>query len=150
MPGSTPRLISGWPNFAVVAAMRMSPIIASSQPPPRAYPPTAVMTGLRTFVSRSQPANQSARYAVAKSRSAISLMSAPAAKAFSLPVMMIARTASSASKAVAASVMSVSTWRLSALRAFGRSIVIVATPSAVFVRIVAKSLMRTPSLSVRR
>ena len=36
MPGMTPRLISGWPNFAVSAAMMMSHIIASSQPPPSA------------------------------------------------------------------------------------------------------------------
>ena len=34
-PGMTPRLISGWPNFAVSAAMMKSHIIASSQPPPR-------------------------------------------------------------------------------------------------------------------
>ena len=36
MPGATPRLISGWPNFAVSEAMMKSHIIASSQPPPRA------------------------------------------------------------------------------------------------------------------
>ena len=36
MPGSTPSLISGWPNLAVSAAIRMSHIIASSQPPPSA------------------------------------------------------------------------------------------------------------------
>ena len=36
MPGMTPRLISGWPNFAVSAAMMKSHSMASSQPPPRA------------------------------------------------------------------------------------------------------------------
>src|SRR6266508_4095051 len=35
-PGMMPSLISGWPNLAVSAAIRMSHIIASSQPPPRA------------------------------------------------------------------------------------------------------------------
>ena len=36
MPGITPRLISGCPNFAVSAARMMSHIIASSHPPPSA------------------------------------------------------------------------------------------------------------------
>src|SRR5450756_2097548 len=35
-PGMTPSLISGWPNFAVSAAMVKSHIIESSQPPPSA------------------------------------------------------------------------------------------------------------------
>ncbi len=35
-PGMTPRLISGWPNLALSAAMMKSHIIASSQPPPSA------------------------------------------------------------------------------------------------------------------
>jgi enoyl-CoA hydratase len=35
-PGMVPRLISGWPNLALSAAMMMSHIIASSQPPPSA------------------------------------------------------------------------------------------------------------------
>ena len=35
-PGKVPRLISGWPNFALSAAITMSHIIASSQPPPSA------------------------------------------------------------------------------------------------------------------
>ena len=47
-PGKTPRLISGWPNFAVSAARMKSHIIASSQPPPSAKPATAAMTGFRT------------------------------------------------------------------------------------------------------
>ncbi len=36
MPGVTPSLISGWPNFALSAAMMKSAIIATSQPPPSA------------------------------------------------------------------------------------------------------------------
>ena len=47
MPGMTPSLISGWPNFALSAAMMRSHIIASSQPPPSAKPATAAITGLR-------------------------------------------------------------------------------------------------------
>ncbi len=35
-PAMTPRLISGWPNLAVSAAMMKSHIIASSHPPPSA------------------------------------------------------------------------------------------------------------------
>ena len=53
-PGMMPRLISGWPNFALSAAMMMSHIIASSQPPPRAKPATAAITGLRHRLTRSQ------------------------------------------------------------------------------------------------
>jgi hypothetical protein len=47
-PGTTPMVISGWPNLALSAAMTMSHIIATSQPPPSATPPTAAITGLRT------------------------------------------------------------------------------------------------------
>ena len=47
-PGMMPRLISGWPNFAVSAARIMSHIIASSQPPPSAKPATAAITGVFT------------------------------------------------------------------------------------------------------
>ena len=54
-PGMTPSVISGWPNFAVSAAMMMSHIIASSQPPPSAKPATAAMIGLLHARHRSQP-----------------------------------------------------------------------------------------------
>ena len=46
-PGMMPILISGWPNFALSAAMMKSHIMASSQPPPSAKPLTAAITGLR-------------------------------------------------------------------------------------------------------
>ena len=49
-----PRLISGWPNFALSAARMKSHIIASSQPPPSAKPETAAMTGLRMVGTTSQ------------------------------------------------------------------------------------------------
>ena len=47
-PGMMPSLISGWPNFALSAAMTMSHIIATSQPPPSAKPATAAITGFFT------------------------------------------------------------------------------------------------------
>ena len=47
-PGRTPRLISGWPNFAVSDATIRSQSIASSQPPPRQKPDTAATIGVRT------------------------------------------------------------------------------------------------------
>ena len=53
-PGRMPRVISGCPNFAVSAAMMMSHIIATSQPPPKAKPATAATVGLRTRARRSQ------------------------------------------------------------------------------------------------
>ncbi|MOA29600.1 hypothetical protein D3C78_1506250 [compost metagenome] len=59
MPGMTPRVISGWPNFAVSEAMIKSHIIASSQPPPSAKPETAAITGLRVAATSSQPPRKS-------------------------------------------------------------------------------------------
>ena len=53
-PGMMPSLISGWPNFALSAAMMKSHIIASSQPPPSAKPLTAAITGLRMLRMVSQ------------------------------------------------------------------------------------------------
>ena len=53
-PGMMPSLISGWPKRAESAAMMMSHIIASSQPPPRAKPATAAMTGFLTCRMVSQ------------------------------------------------------------------------------------------------
>jgi len=46
-PGRMPNLISGCPNLALSAAMMKSHIIANSQPPPKANPDTAAITGLR-------------------------------------------------------------------------------------------------------
>ena len=96
-PGMTPRLISGWPNFAVSAARIRSHIMASSQPPPSAKPATAAMTGFFTRSTVSHGAMKSLMKTAGKVRACISLISAPAAKAFSLPVMTMAATAGSAS-----------------------------------------------------
>ena len=51
-PGMMPSLISGWPNFALSAAMTMSHIIATSQPPPSAKPATAAITGFLHLAHR--------------------------------------------------------------------------------------------------
>ena len=72
-----------------------SHIIASSQPPPSAKPATAAMIGLRARVTFSQRETKSPRKASVKLLSCISLMSAPAAKAFSEPVSTIAPIAGS-------------------------------------------------------
>ena len=52
-PGMMPRVISGWPNLAVSAAMMKSQASASSQPPPRAWPATAAMMGFLMRAMRS-------------------------------------------------------------------------------------------------
>ncbi|CFR82467.1 Uncharacterised protein [Mycobacterium tuberculosis] len=127
MPGSTPSFISGCPNFAVSAAISTSHIIASSQPPPSAYPATAAIVGVRTAASLPQVAKKSAVNASANVRSAISLMSAPAANALAEPVMMIAPMSGSSSSSVAALVTSFITWLLSAFSAWGRFSVIMPT-----------------------
>jgi hypothetical protein len=86
-PGITPSAISGWPNFAVSDAMMMSHIIANSHPPPRANPDTAAIVGFLTLVMSVQFRNMLAVYDSTKVLVAISLISAPAAKALSDPRM---------------------------------------------------------------
>src|SRR3546814_5075812 len=76
IPGATPSLISGWPNFAVSAARMKSAIIASSQPPPSAKPATAAIHGLRVAVTLDvHPEKKSSRKKSAASFSDISLRS---------------------------------------------------------------------------
>ena len=58
IPGVTPSLISGCPNFALSEAMMKSAIIATSHPPPSAKPLTAAIHGLRVSVTRSHPAKK--------------------------------------------------------------------------------------------
>lgn len=64
--------------------------MASSQPPPRACPDTAAMTGVRRVIRCDHGAMKFLVYASAKVSGAISLMSAPAANALSLPVITMA------------------------------------------------------------
>ena len=134
MPGPTPSLISGWPKRALSAAMMKSAIIASSQPPPSAKPLTAAIHGLRTALTTwlVHLAKKSSEKNSAADLSAISLMSAPAAKAFSpAPVSTAQRCAESASKAAKAAIRSSRTWLLSAFNACGRlSVISVTAPRA--------------------
>mmetsp|Transcript_7532 Transcript_7532/g.24830 ORF Transcript_7532/g.24830 Transcript_7532/m.24830 type:complete len:202 (+) Transcript_7532:3-608(+) len=127
-PGMMPRPISGWPNFALGPAMIRSHIIASSQPPPRAKPFTAAMIGFLIFVRSAQSPSMSWLYVSGKVMSAISLMSAPAAKARSDPVSTIAPTPGSLSKARNAPFTSAINGDDKAFSAFGRFNVI--TPTA--------------------
>ncbi len=53
-PGITPTLISGWANCADSPATIRSQCIASSQPPPRAKPLTAAITGFGQRAMASQ------------------------------------------------------------------------------------------------
>ena len=64
-------------------------------------------------------------------------MSAPAANAFSLPVMTMAPIPGSLSNSAAAVVTSCITWLLSALSAFGRFSVMVPTRSSRSTRMVS-------------
>ena len=64
----------------------MSHSIASSQPPPSAKPATAATTGLRARATRCQLAVNSRMVTSLNDWLTISLMSAPAANAFSEPV----------------------------------------------------------------
>jgi hypothetical protein len=115
----------------VSAAIRIVHAIASSQPPPRAKPLTAAITG---FPSRSIRSN-SAWPCRACSRpatgvcTASSLMSAPATNDFSPPpVRTMARTSASSRAAAISRSSSASVAAFSALSTFGRLIVIVRTP----------------------
>ena len=121
-----PRPASGWPNTAVSAHRRISQLIDSSQPPPRAKPLTAAIVGMGSVSSLR---NTSLPFLPKASPSAlvrvlISPMSAPATKAFSpLPVMTRARISSSAFTCSTSWSMSSSTWEFRALRALGRLMV---------------------------
>src|SRR5215510_718168 len=117
MPGITPSLISGWPNFALSAAMIRSHCIASSHPPPSAKPATAATTGLRTCASRSQRPTKSAMNASMNDLPAISLISAPAANALSEPVTRMHPILPSTSNASIAALSSEISDALSALSA---------------------------------
>jgi len=88
------------------------------------------MVGLVIFATSVQDSNRFLVYTSMYSRVAISLMSAPAAKAFSLPVMTMAPTVSSSSKARAAWMTSFSRPSHSALSALGRCNVM--SPAAPF------------------
>ncbi len=92
----TPRLISGWPNFAVSAAMMKSQSMASSQPAAQRVARDGGDDRLSDRADaghwrrrRNSPCTCPCRIAAP-----ISLMSAPAAKARSEPVSTMQRTSS--------------------------------------------------------
>jgi hypothetical protein len=146
MPGMRPRRISGCPNCAVSEAMCTSHIMASSHPPPKAYPLTAATSGLRTRLRSLHAANQSRSRKSANVLRLISLMSAPAAKAFSEPNSTMAPTSGSSSNAAAAALSSPISCRFSALRAPGRLKVIDATRSTCSTMIVSYvTVISTPN-----
>ena len=139
-PGIRPRRISGWPNRAVSEATMMSQSMASSHPPPSAYPLTAAITGLPIRRIRSHCWNRYARTMSAGVASTNSCTSAPAANARGLPVTTRHRTASSRSRAsIAEASSSMSAW-LSALRTCGRFSVTVAIPPAEVTRMSASAM----------
>ena len=87
-----PSVISGWPNSAVSDATIMSHSSASSQPPPSAKPDTAAISGVRQSATRCQNGIVDASSTSWKVRSAIALMSAPAANTSSVPAITMQRT----------------------------------------------------------
>ncbi len=97
------------------------------------------MTGVRTAANRVQAPKWSVSIMSSPDFCSISLMSAPAANAFSLPVTTIAPTPSSASNASAAATTSRMVCVFKALRASGRSRVIHPTRPRCSTRIVSYS-----------
>ena len=121
-PGMIPSVISGWPNSAVSEATIMSHSSASSQPPPSAKPDTAAISGVRQSATRCQNGIVEASSTSWKVRSAIALMSAPAANTSSVPAITMQRTVSSASSSPIAAASCSITAGESALRRSGRFI----------------------------
>ena len=62
-PGQRRREHVTWPKTAFSLAMMMSAIMATSHPPPRAYPFTAAMMGFRTAASPVHPSMKRLWYA---------------------------------------------------------------------------------------
>ena len=107
----------------------MSQDMASSQPPPRAKPFTAAITGLDRFSNRrNTPPPWTPNFLPSRAEKPfISPISAPATKDRPAPVRITAWTLSSASTLVMASSRSLSTWLFSAFNASGRLMVRMAT-----------------------
>ena len=89
----TPSLISGYPIFAVSAAIRISHIIANSSPPPKAMPFIAAIMGFLSLgtILNHYLSNISSKICFCKFNSLSSLMFAPVAKELDpyFPVKMI-------------------------------------------------------------
>ncbi len=122
-PGINPSFTSGCPNFAVSLASRIVQAIASSHPPPSANPLIQAITGFPqvSIVRRTSCPRRDFASPVATSSRAISLMSAPAANAFSpVPVSKITRTATSFVIAMNACSSSLNTFAFNACNTSGR------------------------------
>ena len=102
--------------------------------------------GVRNSRMRSQPPNQSRASASGPSKPAISLMSAPAAKARSFPVRTIAPIPGSASNSATAASSSFMSATLSALSASGRLRVTMPTRSRRSTIMVWSSSVMSPSV----
>src|SRR6267143_2029790 len=133
-PGMMPSLTSGCPNWAVSEATIRSHISASSHPPPKAYPLTAAISGLVSAWMRAQRLKLSSFSTSMAPAPAISVTSAPAANARSLPVRMRQRIAGSRSKASSAWTISAMVLWFSALRTWGRLMVTIPTGPSAWVR----------------
>ncbi len=128
-PGMIPSRISGWPILALSAANRKSQAIASSHPPPSAYPVTAAMVGTGMRATRSSDRCRAGPTRLTTSwwvRSGNSFMSAPAANTFGPPYTTTAPMSSRAVTSAAHSSISAHTWVDSAFMG-GRSIRMVPT-----------------------
>src|SRR5680860_704919 len=96
-PGITPRYISGWPKRAFYAQSLLSQASATSQPPPRAKPLTAAITGcgMRSMVVVTICPSSTKARASSGDISFISEISAPAMNALlPEPVRITAPTSS--------------------------------------------------------
>ena len=133
LPGIIPRETSGRPTLAPSTATRISHASASSQPPPKAKPLMAAITGLlsRAIISVSLISIFACRAATTPTFSwAASLRSLPAENDRSpAPVRITTRTSGSARMAVTASMSSSRIWRLRAFSTSGRFRVRYAMPS---------------------
>ena len=123
-PGTRPTVASGSPNCAVSSATTRSQFSASSQPPPRAYPCTAAITGCGSRSSSPNAVRNTARWAshCASVISCRSLRSAPTQKARSpVAVSTTARTPVSGASSAQVCANRTSITVFSAFSASGRS-----------------------------
>src|SRR6516164_1447804 len=127
-PATRPRLTSGRPNTASSLATTRSQDRTISNPPARAYPSTAAMTGLAggRWVMPPKPRPPAAEFSPA----AKPLRSIPAQKVPPAPVMISEVTSLRVSNSSMCAAMLRATASLTALRASGRLIVMMPMPSA--------------------
>ncbi len=126
-----PNFTSGCPSIAFSDANRTVHAIASSSPPPSAYPLIAATIGFGDCSNRRNNCCPRQENAAASTGvvASISAMSAPAMNAFSpAPVTIAARIEPSFKTRSSAAAMSSNTARDSAFRFSGRLMVMIATP----------------------